>query len=128
MTEEAPKRKKMREMLYDEDPRCHWCGRKTVLTHTDGGILPKDAATVDHLYCRLDPRRYMSDTPKVVLACFECNNERSKKQNRSYLKKLHRKPSTCEEIKSFKQDKIAEVKEKEISKTIEEYELQRWRK
>lgn len=56
-------------------PFCFWCNCQTVLVKPGTITLPPDAATVDHLYSRLHPKR---DETLKVLACNRCNQERSR--------------------------------------------------
>jgi len=46
----------------------------------EGKKLPDNMATIDHLYSRMDPRRYVQNGNETshVLACRKCNLERSK--------------------------------------------------
>lgn len=69
-----------RHNLWQADPRCHWCGRHTLLPGTPGlkaaaGIT----ATLDHLYSRFHPERGRDNT--TVLSCEPCNAERSRREN-----------------------------------------------
>lgn len=71
--------------LYREDPHCHWCKRKTVLTNVKEikGKPDPLMATVDHLISRFDIRRWVKPQPgekRKVLACFECNNKRASQE------------------------------------------------
>jgi hypothetical protein len=68
--------------LFAEDPHCHWCGRATVLTNVKEikGKPNPLMATIDHLVSRYNPERWVEKKPgenRKVLACFECNNNRS---------------------------------------------------
>lgn len=76
-------RRKVR--LWLSDPRCHWCGRVTVLASLIGKRRQfAELATIDHLYSRLHPLR---SAPKrhpreerTVIACHECNLRRSQRE------------------------------------------------
>jgi len=73
--------RKLKVQLFNLDPRCHWCGKETILTNIPN-ISKKTMnplmATIDHIYSRFDLRRWVkSESPKKVLACYQCNNERS---------------------------------------------------
>jgi len=78
--------RRIRKSLWEKDPHCHWCGVKTVwwakaLGHAE---KPKNAATLDHLVSRLDPKRYkMEYYPRslFVIACDCCNNNRGKRED-----------------------------------------------
>ena len=66
--------------LWNINPHCHWCGCLTVLTNHNTGGLEDSDATVDHLYSRFDPRRWVKRKPgeqHKVLACYKCNQQRS---------------------------------------------------
>lgn len=74
---------KQRHRLWQENPHCHWCGRLTLLVEGSGknrgAGFPADAATVEHLRDRWDPRRQERIQPgerRHVIACRECNNRR----------------------------------------------------
>ncbi len=83
----------LKEKLWNENPRCHWCGRLTALTNLASGILPLDAATIDHLYSRYNFQRWVRRKPgeiRQVLACYECNQRRSIEETSSLPKEeLH---------------------------------------
>lgn len=66
--------------LWEKNPHCHWCGELTELTNCPNGQVPPNAATIDHLYSKLDLRRWVKRKPgevKKVLACYACNQRRS---------------------------------------------------
>lgn len=71
--------RKVKIKLWNENPHCHWCGRLTRLTNNPNGIIPDDAATVDHLYSKFDLRRWVKaeNEKRYVLACRLCNWNRS---------------------------------------------------
>ena len=78
--------KKRKEQLYKQSPYCHWCGKKTIIyARRSGGSIPYDAATLDHLYSRYDPRRgnLPPHTESIVLSCYKCNNDRAREENKS---------------------------------------------
>ena len=67
--------------LYQKDPRCHWCGRITKLI-CDSNIRHVDPlmATIDHVVSRYHVHRWVKKNGKhkhKVLACYECNHNRS---------------------------------------------------
>jgi len=71
--------------LHAKDPKCHWCKRETILTNVPEikGKPNPLMATVDHLVSRYHPERWVKkedQEPRRVLACFECNNRRSKEE------------------------------------------------
>lgn len=66
-----------RRALFDADPHCRWCGCLTVWWD-EPGAGPDNAATIDHLRSRLNPRRGRAGGgPKTVLACRSCNQLRA---------------------------------------------------
>ncbi len=84
MSAQTKHKKRMRlRKLWRRSPLCYWCGRRTVLLLREGMTmadvpLRTDEATIDHLYSRLDgPRPEVFGLEVTVLACWQCNNERS---------------------------------------------------
>lgn len=73
--------------LWNNNPKCHWCGEVTLLTNEKeikGHPHPR-MATLDHLISRYDPRRWLHAPPnekRNVLACFKCNQERQAEETR----------------------------------------------
>ena len=85
--------KKLLERLFEKDPNCFWCGRKTFFTkQSQGQRVPGLTATLDHFFGKLDPRRednreapvgpdkYRGFVIPHVLACWECNAARGSPQ------------------------------------------------
>lgn len=74
--------------LWQEDPRCHWCHRVTILTdikRIEGKANPL-MATIDHVVSRIYPHRWVrkkKGQKRKVLACYECNHERSVRETLS---------------------------------------------
>lgn len=71
-----------RERMWRNDPRCHWCGCRTVLPPAGAGShrknIPTNEATIDHLDSRLSPDRgKFNGCYRRVLACLRCNNRRN---------------------------------------------------
>ena len=68
--------------LHEKDPRCHWCGRVTILTdepNLKGSPNPL-MATIDHVVSRYHVHRWVKkkkNQKRKVLACYECNHSRS---------------------------------------------------
>jgi hypothetical protein len=56
------------------DPRCHWCGRETLI-HLGAPGSRKLAATIDHIITKRMGRGHRG---KPVLACNGCNQQRCK--------------------------------------------------
>jgi hypothetical protein len=83
-------RRAKRLRLWSMDTRCYWCRRVTVLPKGAEGRIPgtpKNLATLDHMYNRLDPlRKEPYNGGFAVLACWECNQKRGK-QFKAELKK-----------------------------------------
>jgi hypothetical protein len=91
-----PSNKRLRrrlQRLWEEDPHCHWCGKLTYMVLYPPGeefMLKKQTsqmATIDHIYSRLHPKRLEAprgerheDLSRTVLACFQCNQERSRRE------------------------------------------------
>lgn len=75
------RKRKRRQILFDRDPHCHWCGVLTVWYSqpTKHEEMPNNAATLDHLYSRFNPERItpIDNVERTVLACLECNRRRS---------------------------------------------------
>lgn len=71
--------------LFAKDPHCYWCKRETILTNVPEikGKPNPLMATIDHLVSRYHPERWVQKNEgeqRRVLACFECNNRRSKEE------------------------------------------------
>lgn len=70
-----------RDSLYHEQKGlCHFCKRKCIFGPFESGQrLPSRASTLDHLVDHVDDPREGNrlDVP-CVMACFSCNQERSK--------------------------------------------------
>ena len=63
--------------MWRHDPKCYWCGCETVLPD-NANRVPRNMATIDHLYPRHHPERH-SQHHEVVLACYNCNESRNRK-------------------------------------------------
>ena len=77
--------RKLKLRLWEENPHCFYCNRKTFLTNIDNlKGHPKDLmATIEHKISRLSPYRWrtkLKGEKRKVLACYRCNQERSKKE------------------------------------------------
>jgi hypothetical protein len=70
---DSQRKRRRRETLWHEDPRCFWCGKVTVLTDAK----QRNAATIDHLYSKLHPDRKGNGLTDTVLACRKCNIQRA---------------------------------------------------
>jgi hypothetical protein len=62
---------------WNRNPKCYYCKQKTIFENRQigDGILKPNAATVEHLYSKLDIRRLLQKNT-TVLACYHCNQER----------------------------------------------------
>lgn len=74
--------------LHAADPRCHWCQRVTVMTNIKNlsGHPDPLMATIDHLVSRYKLGRWNKSyqkEPRKVLACYECNHARSRRETDS---------------------------------------------
>lgn len=57
--------------------QCYYCGRLTREVNQDGGKLPDDASTLEHLRDKYDATRNNNDGHEhTVMACAKCNTER----------------------------------------------------
>ena len=91
-TAEWRRRKKL-ELFNAQGGLCHWCKQACRMPDhpmywRSTGALSGKAATIDHLYSRLDPRRNKMRGPQYVMACSTCNGKRSKKECLAGLQKL----------------------------------------
>jgi len=88
--------------LWQEDPKCHWCGRITIPTnvkHIKGQPDPL-MATIDHVISRFSPMRWVRAKPdekRKVLACVECNQRRQQEETAklSYEELVQRGQGFC---------------------------------
>lgn len=64
--------------LFAQDPRCYWCLVVCVAVEMEGGTFPFNAATLDHVYSKYTPEDRSENGNPTVLACWECNNRRSR--------------------------------------------------
>lgn len=84
------KRRRLRK-LWDQNPNCHWCGKKTVLPKRRvGGPASHDLATIDHINSRFKKERFdnPNNLPNTVLACYECNHRRGEEEDREYRQRM----------------------------------------
>ena len=86
-----PTNKEHRRRLHRVWPYCFWCEREVRLCrHVVGRRMPADMATVDHIYDRRTLERMGPDGGHVVLACWQCNNVRSWRLPRNWMRALER--------------------------------------
>ncbi len=92
-------RKRRAKLWTAQNGRCYWCEEPMIRGGRNGGRLPKAYATIDHLRSRYHKSRWdeagAKMSPRTVLACSRCNNNRGKKENtRIPIKELWRR-SNC---------------------------------
>jgi len=79
----------LKEELHKKDPRCHWCRRvtKLICEPTIKGQPDPLMATIDHVVSRYNVHRWVKkkkrSQKRKVLACFECNHNRSVRETLS---------------------------------------------
>ena len=82
----------IRRRLWEANPHCHYCGIETIWhSSKHNETLPDNAATIDHVISRLDPRRYLLPyypSSLFVLACSRCNHERGAREDTSLRQKV----------------------------------------
>ncbi|KKN79629.1 hypothetical protein LCGC14_0338330 [marine sediment metagenome] len=88
-------KQKRRKRLFEAHPYCHWCGAEVDNSPFVSHQPPSpDAATIDHRYGKLDPRRRSTLDPDAmsVLSCWECNNRRGQEDaDKLGIKELRRR-------------------------------------
>ncbi len=81
-------RRELRGKLFSaQNGKCHWC--KTPMQREnvpaiipDAPQQPANLATFDHLWDRADIRRRQGVPSPIVLACYECNQRRSRETSK----------------------------------------------
>ncbi len=73
--------RKLKIALFNKDPHCHWCKKVTKLV-CEPSLKCNDPlmATIDHVVSRYNIRRWVKKKRgdvRKVLACYECNYNRS---------------------------------------------------
>lgn len=73
---------KLKVQLFNENPRCHWCGKvtKLICEKSLSGEADPLMATIDHVVSRYHLHRWVKrkqGQKRKVLACYECNHGRS---------------------------------------------------
>lgn len=71
---------------------CQYCGVRMKLPkkNHEYKIIPAKTATLDHYYSRFDIRRYIPGQHKnVILCCYQCNQNRAKRENNLYGKQRY---------------------------------------
>lgn len=85
-TKRAYNRARMLALYEQQGGLCHWCQQPCRLPdhpqyRRSTGALSGKAATLDHMYSRLNPQRWYGPPtvgPRHVMACSTCNGKRSK--------------------------------------------------
>ena len=81
------KNKQRVQVFFDGGGKCFWCKCRVKIVKGYRGVLPDDAATIDHLYERDGTGKRESD--EVVLACRKCNHERGEVHNRMLMEQRY---------------------------------------
>ena len=70
------------QLIIRHKKKCCFCGRRVFL-YTDRceNYVADDLATVEHLFSKLDIRRFLKNP--VILSCWRCNNNRSKEEQKT---------------------------------------------
>jgi hypothetical protein len=100
-------RAKRRENLWRKDPHCIYCRKITVLISQNGGCLPDNAATLEHLFNRLNPARKnpKNGETRTALACSKCNWEMGQ-MDQIKFQTIHRLRSKIRNTKYFLEDTL----------------------
>ena len=77
--------RRFKEKLWQQDKRCYWCKRFTKLLSIPeiSGKADPLLATLDHIYSRYSPKRFIrakNGEVRKVLACYECNSRRAREE------------------------------------------------
>lgn len=96
------RKRRQLQRFYNESSLCRWCGIETILLSKEEKLLcaknnmwPSNMATLDHLRSRFDPTRYEPSDGVVrhTLACYTCNQRRSRDEMKIRFKEEHRRRS-----------------------------------
>ena len=85
------KRRDFKLFLMKENPHCFYCGilvKDYNKTWKKGEVIPLDIATIDHTKSRFE--RVRGEVVDKVLACFACNQHRSKIECTETHKDIHK--------------------------------------
>ena len=89
--------------MWSENPKCNWCKKDTILLMRApsqirgvGKVRPReDEATIDHLFSRYNPDRQtpnLKNEKRLVLACWQCNQNRGKEESAAQpIEELHKR-------------------------------------
>ena len=72
------KRRRLRNLLKS-DPHCFWCGYEVVFDNRKNKDIP-NMATLDHLISKNSKYYKQGKRNRLVLSCYDCNQERQKKE------------------------------------------------
>lgn len=96
MPTSGPKKRRKLFRLWHQDPRCHYCGRDTILVMVPSNHrMPKRLAndplraTLEHLRSRLHKKRrepIRKGERRIVLACNECNHKKGREDQEALPK------------------------------------------
>lgn len=89
------KRSRLAILYKEQGGICYYCGIKTIrIPSGTSGLLPDNAATIEHLYSKFDIRRWVqkSNLSNTVMSCNRCNKNRCIRENCKYLLENKRLP------------------------------------
>lgn len=77
--------RRQRYRMWKENPACHWCGRETIFVENPHlqKNLKDNTCTIDHLHSRLQPDLRRSGYNRHFLACWKCNNDRARAEDKT---------------------------------------------
>lgn len=94
----GPGRRRRLFRLWEKNRCCHWCKRETLLIFRPASIqhnkfrVLDNEATIDHLRDRYEGRLQVVHEEQTVLACWKCNNDRSREATSNVPKEeLHKR-------------------------------------
>lgn len=99
----------LRRYLWNQDPRCHWCGRVTYLSERKGGKSHSLDATIDHYFSRYHKDKRSKWGNPVVLACYRCNHDRGAQETKEQpIEELWRRANQTERMldERFKEEPV----------------------
>lgn len=102
--------KSARREMWNNDPRCHWCGRLTVLPVSGQSVSHAHTATIDHVYSKwhhLQGTAPLNASSILVLACGQCNHDRAIIAQTLYL--LVKRKFTAHTFQTARLVKLAEA-------------------
>lgn len=115
------KNRSYRQKLWDDNPRCHWCGCVTTIPDRHArsykDFKPNDA-TLDHMFSKLDARRGTTPagTRCNVLACRKCNNDRARATELAQPKSVLHARSASFPLKNYTIEQLLEIESKLLKK------------